>query len=100
MNSPDLQGGVLPRVGSGEGNPLPLTAKGAGRDETTAQAALRLLMMMVGSAGLAADRSLFWTILGSYAKNSQAPDKGRPAPATQPSGKLESSPASNQEPHA
>jgi hypothetical protein len=28
-------------------------------------------MMMVGSAGLAADRSLFWTILTSYAKNTQ-----------------------------
>jgi len=100
VNSPDLQGGVLPGVGSREGNPLPPTAKGAGRDETTAQAALRLLMMMVGSAGLAADRSLFWTILGSCAKQGQALPKLDPKPRVRSLSELEPGSTCNHEPNA
>lgn len=95
-----MPGGVFPELNSGAGKPLPPDPKDSGRDETTAQAALRLLMMMVGSAGLAADRSLFWTILGSYAKNGQTTDKGGPALTTPAPAKLVSSPSSNQEPHA
>jgi len=72
VKSQELPGGVLPAFDSGNETPLPpAAAKDAGRDETTAQAALRLVMMMVGSAGLAADRSLFWTILSTYAKKEQ-----------------------------
>jgi hypothetical protein len=62
---------MFPAFNSGRETPLPPAAKDTGRDETTAQAALRLVMMMLGSAGLAADRSLFWTILSNYAKNGQ-----------------------------
>jgi len=71
VKSQELPGGVLPAFNSGRETPLPPGAQDDGREETTAQAALRLLMMMLGSAGLAADRSLFWTILSNYAKKGQ-----------------------------
>jgi len=57
-------------------------------------------MMMVGSAGLAADRSLFWTILGSYAKKGQALPELDSEPLPQILSKLEAASASPQKPNS
>jgi hypothetical protein len=88
VKSPEIPGGLPPEFSSGRGKPRLPDSNDAGRDETTGQTALRLLMMMVGSAGLAADRSLFSTILASYAKKGKAGEQAAAIFKTQTKSKL------------
>jgi len=65
VKSEETLAGALPGVHSGKRKPPAATPKDLARDATTASAVLRLLMMMAGSAELAVDASLFWTILSN-----------------------------------